>query len=355
MRFLRCKPDKIPAPTGRRVAIVGAGPAGLGAAGVLRCRGHEVTVYDMAPEPGGMILYGIPITRIAKEPLRRGIRELAEAGVKFVLRTRVDTTTRYGPIDEVMEPAERVHLESLIREYDAVLIATGTWKTREMGVPGEDLPWVYPAMEWIVSLHMAMFGYKPRDSVPPLEGRVLVIGGGLTAADSVLIPLTYEELKPKIEKVVLSYRRTKDLAPMGAREIDNLILHGAEFWELTQPVEFREEGGRRIVRFVRMRLVKEEGARRPRPIPIEGSEFEEEFDYVLKAVGVLPTAPFEDGCCGIRLNPDGTIKTDERYMTTREGVFAAGDVRHGPSLIGPALKSGIEAANAIHAWLSSRR
>jgi len=108
LRFLRCKPDSIPSPTGWRVAIVGAGPAGLGAAGVLRCMGHEVVVYDMAPEPGGMVLFGIPVTRIGKEALRRGIRELAEAGVRFVLRTRVDMTRRYGPIDDIMEPAERV-------------------------------------------------------------------------------------------------------------------------------------------------------------------------------------------------------------------------------------------------------
>ncbi len=355
MRFLKCKKDAIPPSTGRRVAIVGAGPAGLGAAGWLRCKGHEVVVYDMAPEPGGMILFGIPITRIPKEPLRKGVRELMEAGVKFVLRTKVDMTVRYGPIDEVLEPAEKIHLEDLIREFDAVLVATGTWRTWDMGVKGEDLPWVYPAMEWIVALHMSIFGYRPPDTVPPLEGRILVVGGGLTAADAVLIPLSYQQFKGKIKEVVLSYRRSKQLAPMGEREIDNLILHGAKFWELTQPVEFSEENGKRIVRFVRMKLVKAEGEKRPRPVPIEGSEFEEEFDYVLKAVGVKPTPPLEPGCCGIELNPDGTIKTDENYMTTRPGVFAAGDVRHGPSLIGPALKSGLEAAMKIHEYLMGKK
>jgi len=355
VKFLRCKPDKIPPSTGRVVSIIGAGPAGLGAAGILRCRGHEVIIYDMNPEPGGMILFGIPVTRIPKEPVRKGIRELIDAGVKFVLNTKVDMTTSYGLMDEVIPVKEKIHLESIIKESDAVLIATGTWRTRRMKVPGEDLPWVYPAVEWIVAMHMAKFGYKPWDTVPPLHGRVLVIGGGLTAADSVLIPLSYPEFKGKVEKVVLSYRRSKEYAPMGPREIDNLILHGAEYWELTQPVEFLERGGKRIVRFVRMKLVKVEGEKRPRPVPIEGSEFEAEFDYVLKAVGVLPTAPVEDGCCGIQLNSDGTIKTDENYMTTREGVFAAGDVRHGPSLIGPALKSGVDAANKILAYLASKQ
>ena len=353
MKFLRCKPDTIK-DTGKRVAIIGAGPAGLGAAGILRCKGHQVTVYDMNPEPGGMILFGIPVTRIPKEPIRRGIKELADAGVKFVLRTKVDMTKSYGLMDTVVEPQERVHLEEIIKENDAVLIATGTWKTRDMRVPGEDLPWVYPAVEWLVALHMALYGYKPWEKVPPLEGRVLVIGGGLTAADAVLVPLTYEQLKGKIKEVVLSYRRTKEYAPMGPREIDHLITAGAKYWELTQPVEFFEKDGKRYVKFVRMRLVRTSAEKRPKPVPIEGSEFVEEFDYVLKAVGVVPTPPVEDGCCGIKVDSSGVIVTDDRFMTTREGVFAAGDVRHGPSLIGPALKSGMDAAKHIHEYLSSK-
>lgn len=168
------------------------------------------------------------------------------------------------------------------------------------------------------------------------------------------MPLTYEEFKGKVKEVVLSYRRTAEYAPMGKREIDNLIAAGAKYWELTQPVEFREENGKKIVKFVRNRLVQSSAERRPRPVPIEGSEFEEEFDYVLKAVGVLPTPPFKDGCCGIKVDPHGTIVTDENFMTSREGVFAAGDVRHGPSLIGPALKSGMDAAKKIHEYLTSK-
>ncbi|MEB3844809.1 MAG: FAD-dependent oxidoreductase [Desulfurococcales archaeon] len=353
MKFLRCKPP-IKEKKNKKVAIIGAGPAGLGAAGVLVCKGYDVTVYDMNPEPGGMILFGIPITRIPKDPVRKGIKELEEAGVKFVLRTKVDMTRSYGLMDDVVSPQERIHLEDIIKENDAVLIATGTWETRKMNVPGEDLPWVYPAVEYLVALHMAIYGYKSWDTVPPLEGRILVIGGGLTAADSVLVPLTYKELKDKVREVVLSYRRTKEYAPMGPREIDHLILAGAKYWELTQPVEFFEENGKRKVKFVRMRLVKVSAEKRPKPVPIEGSEFVEEFDYVLKAVGVIPTAPVEDGCCGIRVDKTGVIITDENFMTTREGVFAAGDVRHGPSLIGPALRSGLDAAKHIDEYLSSK-
>ncbi len=353
MRFLRCKePPK--EKTGKKIAIIGAGPAGLGAAGWLVCQGHDITIYDMNPEPGGMIVFGIPVTRIPKEPIRKGIKQLMDAGVKFVLRTKVDMTKNYGLMDEVVEPQKRIHLEDIIKENDAVLIATGTWKTRNMRVPGEDLPWVYPAVEWLVALHMALYGYKPWTSVPPLEGRVLVIGGGLTAADAVLVPLTYEQLKGKIKEVVLSYRRTKEYAPMGPREIDHLLAAGAKYWELTQPIEFFEENGKHYVKFIRTKLVRVSAEKRPKPVPVEGSEFVEEFDYVLKAVGVLPTPPVEDGCCGIKVDSSGVIITDENFMTTRKGVFAAGDVRHGPSLIGPALKSGMDAAKHIHAYLSSQ-
>ncbi len=355
MKFLRCKKEAIPAEKKGKIAIVGAGPAGLGAAGILVCKGYEVTVYDMNPEPGGMILFGIPVTRIPKGPVRKGIKELMDAGVKFVLNTKVDMTKSYGPMDEVIQPEQKIHLEDLIKEHDAVLIATGTWKTRDMRVPGEDLPWVYPAVEWLVALHHAVYGYKSWDNVPPLEGRVLVIGGGLTAADAVLVPLTYDQLKGKVQEVVLSYRRSKEYAPMGPREIDHLIMAGAKYWELTQPVEFFEENGKHKVKFVRMRLVGTSAETRPKPVPIEGSEFVEEFDYVLKAVGVLPTAPIEDGCCGIKVDSSGVIITDDNFMTTREGVFAAGDVRHGPSLIGPALKSGMDAAKKIDEYVSSRQ
>jgi glutamate synthase (NADPH/NADH) small chain len=185
-----------------------------------------------------------------------------------------------------------------------------------------------------------------------VSGRILVVGGGLTAADAVQVPLTYPEFKDRVEKVVLSYRRTRDYAPMRKQEFERLIKMGAEPWELTQPIMFYEEGGKRYVRLVRMKLVEDKG--RPKPVPIEGSEFDAEFDWVLLAIGEVPTPPFENGKHGIELNPDGTIKTDENFMTTRRGVFAAGDVRHGPSLIGKALKSGLDVAAKIHLYLEGK-
>jgi glutamate synthase (NADPH/NADH) small chain len=178
----------------------------------------------------------------------------------------------------------------------------------------------------------------------------MVIGGRLTAVDAALTPLMYKD-DFKVEKVMLSYRRTRREAPMGERGFRELEENGVETLELTAPIEFIGEKRLEAVKLVRMKLIEDPGARRPKPVPIEGSEFEVNVDYVLIAAGLVPTPPFKGECCGIKLNPDGTIKTDEKYRTTRKKVFAAGDVRHGASLIGPALRSGVEAAKYVHEFL----
>ncbi|MCS7107379.1 MAG: FAD-dependent oxidoreductase [Acidilobaceae archaeon] len=335
VKFLRCK--EVPKGTGKRVVIVGAGPAGLAAAGVLRCYGHEVVIYDMMPEAGGMMMFGIPDDRLPKDRIRESVKELMRAGVRFLFNVKV---------------GKDVKLDELMASSDAVLIATGTWKTRELGVEGEHLPWVLPAAEWIVEVHMARYGYLSWNHVYKPSGTALIVGAGLTAVDVATLLLTYPEIKGGVKRVVLSYRRTRDLAPMRPSEFEQLEKMGVEIMELTQPVKIYEEGGKRYVRLVKMRLESAPGEKRPRPVPIEGSEFDLGADVVFKAIGELPTPPFEKGAYGIELNPDGTIKVDENFMTTRRGVFAAGDVKTGPSLIGPAYKSGIDAAVKIHQYLT---
>ncbi|MCX8195878.1 MAG: FAD-dependent oxidoreductase [Acidilobaceae archaeon] len=335
MKFLRCK--EVARPTGKRVAVVGAGPAGLAAAGALKCHGHEVIVYDMLPEAGGMMMFGIPDDRIPKDRIRESVRELMNAGVKFFFNVKV---------------GRDISLEELIASSDAVLIATGTWKTRELGVEGEDLPWVIPAAEWIVEVHMARYGYLPWSEVFRPRGTALIVGAGLTAADVATLLLTYKEFKEDVKRVILSYRRTRELAPMRPSEFERLEKMGVEVMELTQPVKIYEEGGKGFVRLVKMRLESAPDERRPKPVPIPGSEFDIGVDVVFKAIGEIPTPPFGKENHGIELNPDGTIKVDENFMTTRRGVFAAGDVKTGPSLIGLAYKSGLDAAAKIHLYLT---
>ncbi len=358
LKFLRCKPEAIKPKTGKRVAIIGAGPAGLGAAGVIACEGHEVHVYDQFPEPGGLLIFGIPEYHVPKAPVRRGVEELKRAGVIFHTSTRVISCQQGKPENEIEHVLhglikEKVCFEKLIEDFDAVLIATGAWKSRRLNIPGEDLKGVYPALEWLVDFSLAQHGYKKIEDVPPVKGNVLVIGGGLTAVDAVEVPLKY--IGSGIRKVYLSYRRTRKEAPMGEREFNRLIKeYGIEALELTIPVRFEgdSEGHVRKAILQRTRLEPSPSGR-PRPVPIPGSEFEIPVDTVLVAIGEIPSPPFENGCCGIELNPNGTIKVNEEFKTTRKKVFAAGDVKHGPSLIGPALKSGVDAAKHILKFLET--
>lgn len=333
VRFLRgCKLGEMPEKTSKKVAIIGAGPAGLGAAGDLICRGHEVYVYDQMPEPGGLIIFGIPDFRIPKQRVRDGIRELKEAGVKFILNTKV---------------SKDIDFEEILSSYDAILIATGTWKSRNLDVPGKELEMVYSAFDFIIEYHLYKYGYRPE---PPKIGKTsLIIGGGLTAID-----MCYIALEAGSERIILSYRRTRDYAPAGKNEFNQLERKGIKILELTQPIEFHGVDGKvKSVKLIRNRLALKDSSGRPKPVPIEGSEFTLEVDTVFLAIGELPTPPFEDGKYGIKLNEDGTIYTDEAFRTTRKGVFAAGDVRTGPSLIGPALASGKRAAQYIHEYLET--
>lgn len=335
MRFLQCKQEEKAPPTGRRVAVIGAGPAGLAAAGTLVCKGHEVHVFDKMPEPGGLLIFGIPAFRLPKEGIRRGVSELKEAGVRFHLGVEV---------------GKDVPLGEILRSHDAVLIATGTWRTQRLGVPGSDLKGVYPALEWIVDYNMAWHGYKRKEEVPELGDAVAVIGGGLTAVDACLIAL-----REGVKEVILIYRRTREYAPAGKKEFDSLEERGVSIRELTQPVEYLGDGGRvRAIKAIKMRLERV-GEGRPRPVPVPGSEHVIHVSAVIEATGLEPTPPAGLEEQGIQLNPDGTIKTDDRYRTTRRGVFAAGDVRHGASLIGPAFKSGVEAARSIDEYLATGR
>ncbi len=352
MKFLlRCKPNTIKPPTGKRVAVIGAGPAGLGAAGQLRCLGHDIEVYDALPEPGGLLIFGIPGFRVSKEGVREGVEELRQVGVKFHTSTFVYCGgEKPKEHDALLLAKQFVDLNEIINSHDAVVIATGTWRSRRMGVPGEDLPGVYQALDFLFRLYSHELGYLPKEKVYPLGSKVLVVGGGLTAIDAAV-----EALMHGAKKVVVSYRRTIKEAPAGETNIKKeLIDRGIEFRELINPVRFEGSGKLERVVFVRMKLGAPDKSGRPRPEPIAGSEFAEEFDTVLLALGEEPTPPFPDGCAGIRLNPDGTINVDEAFRTTRRGVFAAGDVVHGPSLIGKALGSGMRAVPFIDEYLNGK-
>ncbi|WP_069806821.1 FAD-dependent oxidoreductase [Vulcanisaeta thermophila] len=347
MKFaLKCSPGQKIERRSEKVAIIGAGPAGLGAAGYLICKGFQVDVYDKLPEPGGLMIFGIPEYRVPKKNVRAGVKELIDLGVNFILKTKVVTDDEeHVDGDDFVE--RRVHLEELINKYDAVLIATGTWKSRTLEVPGENLKGVYLALDYLYRIYTSELGYLPKSVVYPVGDRVAVVGAGLTAVDAAI-----EAQRQGAKEVYVLYRRTINEAPAGKMEIQNLIKRGIKFVELVGITEILGKDHVEAVRLIKMRLGKPDRSGRPAPEPIPGSEYVMEMDNVIAAVGEIPTPPFKRECCGIKLTPRGTIDIDQKHRTTRPKVFAAGDVATGPSLIGKALKNGIDAAMAIEEYLT---
>lgn len=337
MKFSKC--DKVTVRTGKKVAIIGSGPAGLGAAGVLICKGHEVHVYEALPEPGGLLLFGIPGFRVPKKNVREGVEDLKRLGVIFYTNTRV--------VEGSVEEPGRIGFDLILKRYDAVIIATGTWEERKLGVPGEDLPRVYPALSFLFEYSRAELGYIGFKDLPPLGEKVAVIGAGLTAVDAAEV-----SHRLGVKEIYMIYRRTINEAPARRSEIERLIKMGIKWIELATPKRFigDHQSGVRAIELIKMRLGEPDHTGRPRPIPIEGSETILEVDAVLVAIGEIPTPPIKSHP-ELRINKDGTIWIDKKNRTTIKGVFAAGDVVIGPSFIGRALASGISAANAVDEYL----
>lgn len=330
MRFMYCREVKKPS-RGFKVSIIGAGPAGLAAAGYLACSGIGVEVYDAMPEPGGYLVFGVYHGRLPRRSVREGVEELRRNGVVFHEETHVSSKL----------------LEELLSDSDAVLVATGAWRPRRLMLPGSGLPGVMAASGYIVSFYKWRLGYSK--TRPPEPGRVVVVGGGHTAIDACMVSMDMGA-----EEVYLVYRRTRFEAPAGPMAFNMLEKRGVRIIELASPVEYI--GGSRLeaVRLVRMRLAGVDETGRPRPEPIPGSEFTIEADTVLEAVGLKPTPPPSLTGLGVEVTRRGGIAVSRYHMTSREPLFAAGDVVHGASTIGKALKSGLEAAKCIEEYLEGR-
>ncbi|MGQ9596572.1 MAG: FAD-dependent oxidoreductase [Thermoproteota archaeon] len=337
MKFLRCK-EVVQRMRGR-IAIIGAGPAGLIAAGSLICDGVEVDVYDMLPEAGGLLLFGIPEFRIPKKGVREGVKELIERGVFFNLGKKINDSDVFD-----------VNFTEIVEKYDAVLIATGAWEPRGLKVKGEDFYGIFHAAPYIVKYYLTKFGYSPSSELPSLGKSVAVIGAGLTAVDSALLALEIG-----VKDVSLVYRRTRKEAPAGEKELKMLEEKGVNVIELKAPVAFEGEDGRlKQMITVDIKLGPPDKSGRPSPIPVPGSEKAMEVESVIVATGGLSTPPFKKYVNKIRIMEDGRIIVDDKKRTSKTGVFAAGDVESGPSLIGPALKSGLVAAESIKEYLLQR-
>ena len=323
------------------VGIIGAGPAGLAAADALRSNGYSVTVYDRHDRAGGLLMYGIPGFKLEKDVVERRTRRLAEGGVNFRLNTDVGRT---------------VALSELRARHDAVLIATGVYKAREIAVPGTGSGGVTLALPYLTASNRVGLG----DAVPAFnEGRlnaagkdVVVIGGGDTAMDCVRTAVRQGAIS-----VTCLYRRDRANMPGSFREVANAEEEGVVFDWLAAPRAFIGEAqGVTGVRAIRMRLGPPDASGRQMPEEVPGGDFDRPAGMVIKALGFDPEdLPGALAAPDLKVSRWGTVKADMRtMMTSIDGVFAAGDIVRGASLVVWAIRDGLDAAAAIERWLDAR-
>jgi glutamate synthase (NADPH/NADH) small chain len=332
-------PEKAP-PTGKKVGIVGAGPAGLFVAEYLAVAGHRVVVYDAWPAPGGLLVYGIPNFKLGKEVVRWKTDWLRELGVEFVMSTRVGKTLT---LDDLVEK----------EGYDAIFLGTGAGVEGTMEIPGEDLGRVYGSMQYLVQPGNVPEDLLPEERLHPIEvgKRVAVIGGGDTATDCLRTAI-----RQGAEEVVCYYRRTEAEMPGNAKERHHAEEEGAVIHYLTAPVEMLDldgDGNVDAMRMIQMELGEPDASGRRRPVPVEGSEYQVEVDDVILAVGFWPDPLMGETTPGLETRKWGLVVVDEETgRTSRPGIFAGGDNVTGPALVNTALGAGKRAAQAIDEYLT---
>jgi len=329
-------PDSI-VPTGKRVAVVGAGPAGLAVAEQLAKNGHGVTIFDGWPRPGGVLRYGIPNFKMEKGILDKKVAFLQDRlGVQFVQNVWIGRDRS---------------LDDLAKEFDAVFLGHGAGVGNRVGVPGEDLPGVITATEFLVRGNLTPGELPPHLREPLHIGRrLVVIGGGDTSMDCVRTAV-----RLGAEEVVCVYRRTEAEMPGRAEERMHAREEGVRFEWLTAPLRFLagDDGRLTGVEFQRMELGEPDESGRRRPVPIPGSEFVEPADTAVIAIGYSGDPKVAGPDSGVQVNRWGLIVVDEETgQTTRPGVYAGGDCVNGPDLVVTALAGGRKAAAAIHRYLT---
>ena len=327
--------------TGKKVAIVGSGPAGLSAAGDLVQKGHKVHVFEALHEIGGVLVYGIPEFRLPKQVIREQIDKMREMGVEFETNVVVGKTVA---IDELFEE----------EGYHAVFIATGAGLPVFLNIPGEHLNGVYSANEFLTRINL-MHAYEfPTYDEPMLDlhgKHVAVIGGGNTALDAIR-----SARRLGAEKAYVIYRRSETEMPARIEEVKHAKQEGIEFRVLTNPVEFLDDGKGWLkgARCVQMELGEPDASGRRRPIVIEGSEFEIPLQVAVIATGTSANPLIQSTTPGLKTNKWGYIEANgESQRTSRKGVFAGGDIVTGAATVILAMGAGRRAAKSIHEFLST--
>ncbi len=328
-------------PRGQSVGVIGAGPAGLAAAERLREGGYEVTVYDRHDRAGGLLIYGIPGFKLEKDVVERRTRRLAEGGIEFRLN---------------FEVGRDASLAELRQRHDSILIATGVYAARELALPGAGSAGVTPALDYLVASNRTGMG----DHVPAFEsgelnaaGRdVVVVGGGDTAMDCVRTAV-----RQGAKSVTCLYRRDRANMPGSAREVGHAEEEGVVFEWLAAPRAVLGEAERATgLRAARMRLGPPDATGRSAPEEVENGDFDLPGDLVIKALGFDPEdLPTQFSAPDLAVSRWGTLKADFKTLqTSLPGVFAAGDIVRGASLVVWAIRDGRDAADAIHNYLQAQ-
>ncbi len=322
------------------VGIIGSGPAGLAAAEQLRKSGYQITIYDRYDRAGGLLIYGIPNFKLEKFVVTRRIDLLKKSGINF---------------KNNFEVGKDATLEELRKKHDAILIATGVYKAREIELPGNDLDNIFPAMEFLTASNKKGLGDKVElfeNGTLNAEGKnVIVIGGGDTAMDCVRT-----SIRQNAKSVKCIYRRDKENMPGSSREVSNAEEEGVEFVWLSSPKEFVGKNKVESLIVNKIKLGKPDESGRRKPEVQKNNQFEVKADMVIKALGFDPEdLPNLFGSKNLSITKWGTLKTNFDTMETNlPGVFAAGDIIRGASLVVWAIKDGRDAAESIKKYLERK-
>ena len=334
------KPVKVKKEINQSIGIIGAGPAGMACAEELRKLSYKVTIYDRYDRPGGLLIYGIPNFKLEKFVVERRTKLLRDSGIKFV---------------QNFEVGKNKTLEELRENHDAILISTGVYKARQIEIPGNDLNNIFPAMEFLTASNRKGLGDEVKlfdDGTLNAQGKnVVVIGGGDTAMDCVRTAV-----RQKAKSVKCLYRRDRENMPGSTREVGNAEEEGVNFVWLTSPKKFIGKKDVSGVEVNRMQLGDPDSSGRRRPVIQEGSEYKIEADIVIKSLGFDPeNIPKLFNAEKLSISKWGTIKIDLKTMQTNlDGVFAAGDIVRGASLVVWAIRDGRDAAEQIKTFLQNK-
>ena len=335
------KPINIQREMKESVGIIGAGPAGLACAEELRKLGFKITIYDRYDRPGGLLIYGIPNFKLEKSVVLRRTKLLKKSGINFV---------------QNFEVGKDKTLEEIKKKHDAVLIATGVYKPREIEIPGSNLKNIFPAMDFLTASNKKGLGDKVKlfdNGTLNAEGKdVVVIGGGDTAMDCVRTAV-----RQKAKSVKCLYRRDKENMPGSAREVANAEEEGVNFIWLTSPKKFIGQENVSEIEVSKMKLGEPDYTGRRKPVIEKGNEFKISTNLVIKSLGFDPEdLPKLFNSNELAVSKWGTIKIDLKTMQTNiDGVFAAGDIVRGASLVVWAIRDGRDAASQIEKYILQKR